>query len=236
MNPLQFENQYHSIGVSHSGNGGLIYNHTVDVHIYLQTSSNAVLHEKDAIVSALSWRLRQARGLRMIDISPEHRMMVARAFYGKGSPEDCKIALEHAIRFNRVRPERIQEYCDRIGRIGIDCSGFVNNYFLAKGIISQAKNISHYTSGKDRKSLLDIQPDDVIIWTNRHGHVKTHPEAHIALVHSPPDLQGHATIVESAHSLHGLTHSSYIFSMTSPGVFRVQRPSGHGFVKVYSVR
>jgi hypothetical protein len=236
MNPLQFEEQYHSIAVSYSGQGGLIYNRKVDVHIYLQTSSTAELHEKDVIVSAISWRLCQAGGLRMIDISPEHRMMVARAFYGKGSPSDCKVTLEHAIRFNRVRPERIQEYCDRTGRIGVDCSGFVNNYLMAKGLVTREKNISQYAMGRDRQNMNEIQPDDVLIWTNRFGHVKSHPSAHIALVHSPPDRQGHAVIVESAHSLHGLTHSTYMFSMTRPGVFRVERPSGHGFVKVYSVR
>ncbi len=129
MTPIQFEQQYHRLSVSYQDSRGFAHSTTVNVHIYRQTSAAAVLPEKDALVAAVDQELRRAGGLRLIDVERIHREMIARAFYGKGSPEDCAIALRHAVRYSRAQPERLQHYCDQVARIGLDCSGFVNNYF-----------------------------------------------------------------------------------------------------------
>jgi hypothetical protein len=235
MTPLAFEQKYHRLRVSYMGQRGLAQSKIVDVHIYRQTSASASLPEKDALVAAVDRELREAGGLRLIDVERGHRMMIARAFYGKGSPEDCAVALRHAIRYERTSPERLQDYCDRVARIGLDCSGFVNNYFRAIRRITQDRNIADYARGTARDSLADIQPRDVLVWTNTQGQVLAHPHAHIAVVESAPDASGHAVVVESASSLGGLTHSTYTITRVGSRVFRVQRPSGNSHVRICSV-
>lgn len=48
-------------------------------------------------------------------------------FYGKGSPEECQVVLQLAVRYGVFSKEKIQIYCDN-GNIGLDCNGFVGNY------------------------------------------------------------------------------------------------------------
>lgn len=236
MTPVQFEQQYHRLRVSYQDSRGFAQSTLVDVHIYRQTSAAAVLPEKDALVGAVDQELRRAGGLRLIDVDRSHRQMIARAFYGKGSPEDCAIALRHAIRYGRAQPERLQHYCDQVARIGLDCSGFVNNYFRAIQTISQDQNISQYAQGTARNAVAEIVARDVLVWTNAQGQVLSHPHAHIAVVDSAPDSQGRGVVVESASSLGGLTHSTYTFTLVGPRLFRVQRPSGTSHVRVSLVR
>lgn len=59
---------------------------------------------------------------------------VAAPFYGKGTPEDVQIVLQLAVRYGLIGKTQgeIQAYCDDkdndMGRIGLDCSGFVGNF------------------------------------------------------------------------------------------------------------
>ncbi len=235
MTPNAFEQQYHQLRVSYQDQRGFAQSTTVNVHIYRQTSATAALPEKDALVAAVDQELRRAGGLRLIDVERSHRTMIANAFYGKGSPEDCAVALRHAVRYGRTRPEQLQNYCDRVAQIGLDCSGFVNNYFRAIGRIQQDRNIPDYAHGTTRDAFAEIQARDVLVWANSQGQVLAHPHAHIAVVDSVADNQGHAVVVESASSLGGLTHSTYTFTRVAQHVFRVQRPSGSSFVRVVAV-
>jgi hypothetical protein len=50
------------------------------------------------------------------------------AFWGKGSPEDCQIVLQLALKLGNVRPERLQSWADN--NLGLDCNGFVGNYLF----------------------------------------------------------------------------------------------------------
>jgi hypothetical protein len=235
MTPVEFEQKYHQVRVPFQRQGGFAGSRLVDVHIYCQTGPAVVLREKDALVRHVDQEVRGAGGLRMIDVERNHRMMISRAFYGKGSPDDCAIALKHALRYGRTHPDRLQQYCDQVGKIGIDCSGFVNNYFRAIGKVTHDRNIAQYAHGRARDDLASMQTGDVLIWTNSHGHIHTHPRAHIAILNSAPDRQGHAVVVESAHSLGGLTHSTYTFTQVARNLFHVQRPSGTSHVRVYAV-
>lgn len=236
MRPIDFEQKYHRVHVSYLGPRGLAKSKTVNVHIYIRTSATARLPEKDALVAAIDQELRRAGGLRLIDVERSHRTMVARAFYGKGSPDDCAVTLRHAIRYGRAQPEQLQHYCDRVARIGLDCSGFVNNYFRAVGTINQDRTIAQYALGTARDDLGDIRARDVLVWTDSHGRVLAHPDAHIAVVNTPPNNRGQAVVVESASSLGGLTHSTYTFTRVGHNLFRVQRPSGTAYVRVVLVR
>jgi hypothetical protein len=49
-------------------------------------------------------------------------------FTGKGSPEDCQIAAQLAVLTKRTSKENLRRYCD--DHLGLDCSGFVGNYFF----------------------------------------------------------------------------------------------------------
>ncbi len=239
MTPLEFEQRYHRVRVSYMTERGSAQSQMVNVHIYRQTSANAHLLEKDQLVRRLDQELRRAGGLRMIDVDRSHRTMIAFAFYGKGSPDDCATALRYAVRYERTRPERLQHYCDNVGRIGLDCSGFVNNYFRAIGRLANDRNIAQYAQGTLRDDVSAIRPRDVLVWANSQGTVLQHPRAHIAVVASQPDNHGRATVVEAASSTGGLTHSTYTFTRVGQRLFRVERPasatSPTGHVKVAQV-
>ncbi len=236
MRPTEFERRYHAIRVSYTDQQGFANSRVVDVHIYRQTSATATFPEKDAILSALDKELRQAGGLALIDVDRSHRVMIARAFYGKGSPDDCAVTLRHAVRYRRTEPDRLQHYCDNVAQIGLDCSGFVNNFFRAAGTIQQDRDISEYGRGTARDALDQMQPNDALVFTDAQGNVLAHPRAHIALLENTPDAQGRAVVVESASSLGGLTHSNYTFTRVGRNLFQVRRPSGSSHVRVVLVR
>lgn len=236
MTPLEFEKRYHQIRVSYINERGLAESRTVDVHIYRQTGANAPLPEKDLLLRQLDEELRQAGGLRLIEVDRSHRDMIAAAFYGKGSPDDCARALMYALRYNRTRPEGLQRYCDQVAGIGLDCSGFVNKYFRAIGRINSDRHIDEYARGTLRDALSTIQPRDVLVLTDRRGNVLRHPDAHIAILESATDNNGRATVVEAASSMNGLTHSTYTFTRVDRNLFSVQRPASStsrtGYVRV----
>ena len=55
-------------------------------------------------------------------------------YYGKGSPEECQVTLQLAIRFGVIKPKpgqtiqsATQDYCNT-DKLGLDCNGFVGNY------------------------------------------------------------------------------------------------------------
>src|SRR5215475_5042678 len=53
---------------------------------------------------------------------------VVAPFWGKGSPEDCQVAAQLAVLTKRTTKENLARYCDQ--HMGIDCNGFVGNYFF----------------------------------------------------------------------------------------------------------
>jgi len=236
MTPVEFERKYHKLLVPYMNQSGHAHSQEVNVNIYCRTGAAAQLPEKDKIVGNIRRELRQAGGLGLIDVQASHKVMIARAFYGKGSPDECAIALRYAIRYGRAKPEGLQHYCDKVAKIGIDCSGFVNNYFKAINRVSAEQTIPQYSQGIARKKIEDIRANDVLIWTNRQGQDLVNPKAHIAVVNTPPDRLGRAVVVESASSLKGLGHGIYTFTLIKPGIFRVRRRErGYSYVKVVAV-
>lgn len=180
------------------------------------------------------------RAMPLLSVDHRHRSMVSLAFYGKGSPEDCAIALHYAVRYKRTTPQQLQIYCDQTAKIGADCSGFVNSYFRSTGVITADHPISEYGhgkvgKGKVRDALADLRPRDVLVWADRAGNVLGHPKAHIALLASTPSANGAATVVEAAASLGGITHSTYVFTLVTKGVYQVKRRTSMDHVRVVSV-
>jgi hypothetical protein len=232
VTPLEFEELYHQLRITYVKKEGLAESRTVNVHLYRQMQGSFEFPEKDALLSRLDEELRRAGGLRMIEVDVSHRQLIADAFFGKGSPEACATTLGYALRYNRTRPEGLQAYCDQVARIGLDCNGFVNNYFRSAGRIQRDWSIEEYAQRTLRDEAAAIQPRDVLVWADQNGNVLRHPLAHIAVVATAPGFSGKAVVVESASSLHGLGHSTYTFTRVGRNLFLVHRPSGMSYVKV----
>jgi hypothetical protein len=235
LTPVEFEQKYRQVHVPYLNKNGLVNHLYVNVNIYSRTGRNAQFPEKDKILDRLRRDLK-GKGGSGLGVKASHRGMIARAFYGKGSPDDCAMALTYALAYGRTQPYRLQQYCDSVAKIGIDCSGFVNNYFRTINRISEDRIIPKYSKGPARDNITEMQATDVLIWTDNQGNVLINPRAHIAILNTRPDGQGRAVVVESASSLNGLTRSTYTFTEVEPALFRVQRPSGKSHVKVVAVR
>ncbi len=236
MTPLEFEQRYHDIQVPYRDADGRRQTVTVDVHVYRQTGRGVVIAERDKLLREFDREVRDSNGLRSIEFDPAHRRVISRAFNGKGSPETCRAILSYVLRYGIATPADLQNYCDFVGRVGLDCSGFVNSYFKAEGTIDRDWMIAQYGQGRQlRDTIGQVQPRDVLVWTNRAGVVLERPTAHIAIVASAPDSSGRGVVVESASSLGGLGHSTYTFTRVGTHRFQVRRPSGLSFVRAVGV-
>lgn len=139
-------------------------------------------------------------------------------FNGKGSPSHislCLTALSVSGRMARALPgsaarserDRITEYIDTF--VGIDCSGYVNNYFIAAGhYANSAENrnvpIRHsYGAPNNRMHFLPDRPQTfMLVWTDFQ---------HIAMIHDwgPGGYEVDMRVIESASSLGGLSDTIY---------------------------
>ena len=120
------------------------------------------------------------------------------AAMGKGAPHDYELALEWAVRSNKIRAvtqATLQNYCDE--HLGIDCSGFVTNYLVACGKRTYSSNTvrntgaaSYYNAANAINDPTLVRQGDLLVWMNGNS-VKTNP--------------GHVAVVESytAHSMVG---------------------------------
>ncbi len=78
--------------------------------------------------------LRKEAGGRKSKLYKNQGLSTRLAFYGKGSPLDYALALGLASRYGRLKSGTLQHYCDKVARLGLDCSGFVGQYFHKIGI------------------------------------------------------------------------------------------------------
>lgn len=107
---------------------------------------------------------------------------------GKGAPGDYELALAWAVRSKKVplvNQATLQAYCDE--HLGIDCSGFVTNYLVARGKRSYSSNTvrntsaaSYYNAGAAINDPARVQAGDLLVWMEGNS-VKTNP-GHVAVV------------------------------------------------------
>jgi hypothetical protein len=116
------------------------------------------------LVFSVRRELRRAGGQELIDVEQGHKVQIAHCFFGKGNPDEFRVTLMHALRYNRTTPGNLQRYCDRHAKLGVDCSGFVNTYFERIGRISAHKHINEYARGTLRSAENEIRDLDVLIW------------------------------------------------------------------------
>lgn len=112
------------------------------------------------------------------------------AAMGKGAPQDYELAMEWAVRSNRipaVTQATLQTYFDE--HLGIDCSGFVTNYLVACGKRTYSSNTvrntgaaSYYNAARAINDPAQVRQGDLLVWMDGNS-VKTNP-GHIAVVES----------------------------------------------------
>lgn len=119
-----------------------------------------------------------------------HRERIKTAAMGKGAPQDYQLALEWAVRSNKissVSQTALQTYCD--DHLGIDCSGFVTNYLVACGkkvytssTVRNTNAASYYDATKAVNDSTQIRQGDLLVWMDGN-RVKRNP-GHIGVVES----------------------------------------------------
>jgi hypothetical protein len=112
------------------------------------------------------------------------------AAMGKGAPQDYEVALEWAVRSNKiptVTQAALQTYCDE--HLGIDCSGFVTNYLVKCGKRAYSSNVvrntsaaSYYNPATAINDPNRIRQGDLLVWMEGNS-VKRNP-GHVAVVES----------------------------------------------------
>ncbi len=103
---------------------------------------------------------------------------IARAFMGKGSPEDIQAVLKIAVKITtRLRGDwrdqgslssTVADFYKR--NMGLDCNGFAGNYAKAIGAgYGPETFIPNFAPAGNRRQMLDdILPGDVIVWNPTH--------------------------------------------------------------------
>jgi len=222
MSPLEFKKAYLNISVPiicATDIVGKRINPRVAIKEYRNRSINFKASAKNKLISFM----RRNNYLR------SDRTAAARAFNGKASLAECKRALR-AIWHSGHAGINLQNYCK--ANLGIDCSGFVNNYFLREYGMRKTSIPGYYQNGRAnvRTNFNEFEAEDVLIWCHHSGRLKTKGHGrHIAIIdnvhkpHAGNELR--ASVVESTGRL-GLVDSTYTFTSIEerPGVYSIHRP------------
>jgi hypothetical protein len=206
--------------------------------------------------------LARLRNLRLIGSHGQGPRRFRRVFTGKGSPRDISLVLgllDVSGRLARLFPgfdsqTAMQSYCDRF--IGVDCSGFVNNYFTALGRrssddLTDRPGIPVYAGVSRRLTALPGSPrNHVFCWVKGESHTGVAPRAKIRFAHiiaiddwvMPPSADDPAgarfRCTQSSSSLGGITNQVYEIiaglplgderPRRPPNCWRIQRIRGLG--------
>ncbi len=224
MSPREFHDLYRNTPVYYlEGDSCLVRRTTADVHIYVNAGierRRANMSEKDALVGAIRRELRKPAAERRVDVRSSDRVKVATVFFGKGSPSDVALTVSYAVLFGRTTAANVQHYCDEEARIGLDCSGFVNSYFVLQGTLNEAQTISAYARrDRVRATADEVQALDVLVWDTSDGAAS----GHIAVVSTKPRGSDRMVVVESSGSKEGLAVSTYTIQRVTNGLFHVDR-------------
>lgn len=190
--------------------------------------------EKDRLLGALrrEWgrgNLLSIRSWASSTNGGEGRIM--RAFNGKALPEEMILTCQLAV-ITGVQPA---DHIDRWAstHFGLDCSGFVNSYFVATGRLREHRTIlAHAAPESVRIRRIEaIDALSLLIWADAGGQVKARP-GHIAIVDHWADRRGRKLmVVESSGSFSGL-HTGQYEIIADPtetrrtALWRVRRPNG----------
>jgi hypothetical protein len=165
------------------------------------------------------------------------RMHSSRPFWGKGSPEDCQIVLQLALRLALSTPDQLQRWAD--ANIGLDCNGFVGNYLchvrLGKPWSTSAGNddpgpsqtidkLFWWAAGRDEHGKIDDLDDldasriHLVVRTASDGSVIAgpNPVGHVALT-EPRQVRKEFTTVDLTRSGDGMIGNLALRTVESAG-------------------
>jgi hypothetical protein len=144
-------------------------------------------------------------------------------FMGKGSPRDIGFVLKvlkEVGRIDHLYPNHrelaaYQEYCDNY--IGVDCSGLVNNYFIATGHFADTNGncqtlIRNYGRLNRRLDFLPSRPQKfILVWQDM---------SHIAIIDRWERQSDRLQVVESSASMGGVSSTVYELDLDTPDITR----------------
>jgi hypothetical protein len=186
--PVEFMRQYRNIRVNAAiedpvARVSRIGTHVVQLKKYFMMNwreGTEEMRDYDAVT----------RGSRHDTWFQANKERIRSAAMGKGAPHDYELALEWAVRSNKiptVTQATLQTYFDE--HLGIDCSGFVTNYLVACGKTAYSSNTvrntgaaSYYNAARAINDPTQVRQGDLLVWMDGNS-VKTSP-GHIAVVES----------------------------------------------------
>lgn len=151
-------------------------------------------------------------------------------FNGKALPEEMILTCILAVRTGMLTNRQLYDWVDQ--HFGLDCSGFVNGYFIAIGRLRSEMIISSYVepARTHRLTTVDqIGPRSVLVWANQNGQIPRSP-GHIAVVDGWESPGRTLRVAESSGSLRGLHLGTYEITRTPaetrrPALWQVRRPN-----------
>lgn len=151
-------------------------------------------------------------------------------FNGKAYPKDIGFLLTVLIVIGHLpaNPIDVQRYCDM--HIGMDCSGFVNNYFIARGHAADNRRsrnvlIRRLAASSRQLNAIPASPADHILAWTRNLNIGTEPGSHIAVINGWEARPDRLRVSESGASVRGLRTTIY---------HRVSGPDSHNVWRFYS--
>jgi hypothetical protein len=223
--PLQFSNEYYSINVNVTRPTsplkplpGILATSTaapstvfVRINKYRINAASAYrcdLAEKDVLVAKVRAAMSALHAGSLFGPKQSDLKAIANAFFAKGSPADYAVALRCAALYRGIEPKDLQAYADK--HLGIDCSGFVNQYWINEGALSagSSRTIDVYGRATHRRWAIAsekpadpsaVQPNDMLIWPD-FGHITLIDHLSIG------KNSAQAVVVEStAHAFQGMS-------------------------------
>jgi hypothetical protein len=219
--PLEFADKYYSLNVtvpaSTPTSAPVSYTVRIDKYrINAASSHHCDLAEKDILVSKVREAIKKAKPGDLSGPQNSDITAIANAFFAKGSPADFATALRCAVLCKRTDATKLQQYANE--HLGLDCSGFINQYWIADGSLAAggSRVIDDYGKANRRRSLITsdtpadpaaVQAKDMLIWPD-FGHIAIID--HLSITKNTSQ----AVVVEStAHAFKGmspgLVHTTY---------------------------
>lgn len=184
--PLTFLNRYKNIRVSYTSSTGSVCR-TLSANVQLKTYF--MMNWADGTDERTDYNVMVSGGGRS-NWYQDNKHQIQSAAMGKGSPEGYRLALEWAVMSRKIASptqSSIQAFCD--SRLGIDCSGFVTNYLIAKGkkpdnhtTQRNTSAASYYSATKAVNDPTAIRQGDLLVWMS--GNNVMQGPGHIAVVES----------------------------------------------------
>lgn len=157
---------------------------------------------------------------------------IRHAFGAIGTPSEMAVTLSIALSTGVTTPGTVDRYCHdlTVGGLGLHCTGFVMAYFVLRHGFRPDAAINNYRVDRlRRRTVAEIQPDDVLVWEGDDGEMVDH----IAVVSSRVNAT-RLRVGESTGSFGGPTRyygrpggvsiSTYEFgAATATGAFAVRR-------------